>query len=57
MKYFTRERYVALQDFSSDTAMDAADARACVRDKEMRELLDQYFDAQRREVSRYDRPR
>lgn len=26
MKYFTPERYVALQDFSSATAMDAADA-------------------------------
>jgi hypothetical protein len=26
MKYFTRERYVALQDFSTDAAMDAADA-------------------------------
>src|SRR5437867_2595971 len=26
MKYFTPERYVALQDFSSDVAMDAADA-------------------------------
>jgi hypothetical protein len=26
MKYFTPQRYVALQDFSSDAAMDAADA-------------------------------
>jgi hypothetical protein len=26
MKYFTPERYVALQDFSGDAAMDAADA-------------------------------
>jgi hypothetical protein len=26
MKYFTPERYVALQDFSSDAAMNAADA-------------------------------
>ena len=26
MKYFTPERYIALQDFSSDDAMDAADA-------------------------------
>src|SRR5262245_34548414 len=26
MKYFTPERYVALQDFSSDEAMNAADA-------------------------------
>jgi hypothetical protein len=26
MRYFTPERYLALQDFSSDDAMDAADA-------------------------------
>src|SRR5689334_7467780 len=26
MKYFTPERYTALQDFSSDAVMDAADA-------------------------------